>query len=508
MFQRVLKTIAALGVGQIIHILTQLVLPPVFITAYGTDGFALWLLLTAATAHLNTLDFGLQTYLVNELIVLRHRGDTRRFHQLQSVGMRLSLSLVFCGLMLAGVACALPLGKWIGFEDSLGTQWTLFFLAVQVLGGILFGQVNGLYRVIGQAPRGVRWSNLLRFSSLAATALLALIHSPFWLIAAAQAGCLLAVLLVVLFTLRDRAPEIFPRLSYWNATTAGRVLRQSSFFGLFTLNQWLVFQGPVLLLNRVAGPSAVVTFSVARTLFSFVRQIGNLVLAALAPELARLKGLNDRATLSRACRQTESLIHAVALLVGTMVFLATPALLRYWLGQPELYDPVIFLGVMLASLVMLVKEIKLYFQHATNEHVPTAIVTIAAYLLMLIGAIPAMRLWQVSGLLMVWLLAEMVQVLFLQRFNERLLGTEEGVKWKSLRRVGSGLALVALVLSVSPSILRTSGVCGQLIGATVLLPVLAAACVWWFDLSPLLRQGWHRWQQVRFAREHPLPALH
>src|SRR5262245_12599677 len=81
MFQRVFKSIAALGIGQVLHILSQLAMPPVFIAAYGVDGFALWLLLTAAISHLNTLDFGLQTYLVNELTLLYHGGKRERFHQ-------------------------------------------------------------------------------------------------------------------------------------------------------------------------------------------------------------------------------------------------------------------------------------------------------------------------------------------------------------------------------------------------------------------------------------------
>jgi O-antigen/teichoic acid export membrane protein len=507
MLQRVFKNIAALGVGQIIHILSQLALPPVFIAAYGVDGFALWLLLTAATSHLCTLDFGLQTYLVNELTLLHHRGERARFHQIQSVGVRLALALVAIGLAATAAVIVLPMGNWLGFSYTPDTRLTLCFLSLQILGAILFGQFNGLYRVIGQAQRGVNWQNLQRALTLVGTLALAAGRAPFWAIAATQAACIIVVLVTVLMHLRRTSPEIFPRSDYWSANDARQILGQSAFFGLFSLNQLLVFQIPVLLLNRFVSPSAVVAYSVGRTLFSFVRQLANLLMAALAPELTRLMGSKDKATLGRTYRSVESIICATAFVGCIGVFLISPWCLKYWLRKPELFDAALFLLLMLSSLAMLVKESKLYFQHATNEHIPTAVITSAAYGAMLGCAIPAIRLWGATGLLVTWLLSEMVQILFLHRYNARLIGDGHGFSAVALVKLGAATACAAILLWGSGNFLREGDTAIQILKGIAVLSMSAVTAFLLFDLAPLARQSWIRFRRMR--SNHPLtPAIH
>ena len=507
MFQRILKTIAALGVGQVIHILSQLALPPVFIAAYGVDGFALWLLLTAATSHLNTLDFGLQTYLVNELTLLHHRGERERFHQIQSVGVRLALALVLIGVVASAAMVVLPVGSWLGFPNTTDAKLTLAFLSLQILGAILFGQFIGLYRVVGQAQRGVHWHNVQRAMVLGGTLALALGRAPFWAIAAAQASCILSVLVVVLLNLRRHSPEIFPRVDYWSATDARQILRQSAFFGLFSLNQLFVFQIPILLLNRFVSPGAVVAYSVGRTLFSFVRQLSNMLMAALAPELTRLMGNKDKATLAKTYRSVESIVCATAFVGCIAVFLFSPWALKYWLRKPELFDASLFLLLMLSSLAMLVKESKLYFQHATNEHIPTAVMTSLAYAAMLVCAVPAIMRWGASGLLVTWLLSEMVQIFFLHRYNARLIGDGNEFSAAALVKLGGVTVLVGVALWSSGNFLREGDLALQFTKMAAALSLAAVTAFFLFDLVPLARESWNRFHRMRSGR--PLtPALH
>src|SRR5262249_36637637 len=134
------------------------------------------------------------------------------------------------------------------------------------------GQVLGIYRTFGQAHRGVMWGNVYRVQLLAVTLLFAILRAPLWLIAFAQFLTVFGLLAAVLVWLRRNQPEISPRLDYWRGDLALQILKPSSFFALFMLNNFLVYQAPVLLLQRFLGAQAVVVFSIARTLFSFVRQ--------------------------------------------------------------------------------------------------------------------------------------------------------------------------------------------------------------------------------------------
>ena len=506
MLQRVFKTIAALGIGQIIHILYQFVVPPVFISVYGVEGFALWILLTATTSHLNTLDFGLQTYLVNELTLLYHRGELERFHQIHSVGVRLGLMLVAAGCGLTALVACLPVARWLGTADTSEARLTLAFLSLYVLGSILLGQYMGLYRVLGRPQDGVQWHNLLRVLSLVSTVGLALAHAPFWVIAAVQVFCLIGVLLAVLANLRRHSPEVFPSLAYWSTPDARRILSQSAFFGLFSLNQLLVFQIPVLLLNRFVSPSAVVAFSLGRTLFSFVRQISNLLMAAVAPEITRLIGSRDIAKLGRTYRSVEGIVCATALVGCLGVFLASPLLLRFWLGKPELFDATLFLLLMLSSLAMLVKESKLYFQHATNTHIETAVMSAVAYALMLLAAVPAVRYWGAGGFISAWLVSEVIQILFLDRYNSRLLGAgREDWNVSALWRLLGVVVIASGSLWAWGRFLREGAHFLQIIKAGIALLIAVSLSVPLFGLAPLARDLVLRMR--RRPVDHPLGSI-
>lgn len=506
MLRRIARTMAALGIAQCIHILTQLVLPPVFIARYGVDGFALWLLLTAATSHLNTLDFGLQTYLVNELTLLHHRKQSERFHQVQSVGVCLALMLVGLGVVCALVMVTCPLATWIGVPDTREARWTLGLLSLQVVGSILFGQFLGLYRVLGQPQRGVHWNSVQRGTSLVATACAALYGIPFWAIAAIQTSVMYALLAAVLAALRGAHPEVFPKLDYWNRGDARRILRQSAFFGLFSLNQLLVFQIPVLILNAFCTPAAVVAYSMGRTLYSFTRQLANLVMAAIAPELTRLVGIRDTRALASTYARVQSIICCTSTVGCVGVFLAAPLMLRFWLGKPELFGEGLFLLLMLSSLAMLVKESKLYFQHATNEHIPTALMTSTVYTLMLCVAVPAVRFWGAHGLLFVWMIAELIQILFLNRYNARLVGAVAQSGVAPLIRMALFAGACTAFLWGLGEHLRAGDVWIQTLKAATVLAGVSVASFLLFDLAPLSRELWSRCRGARSMRATaPIP---
>jgi len=113
MLRRIVKTLAALGAGHGVQTLSQLLLAPAFIAAYGIEGYGEWLALSAAVGYLGTLDFGLQTYVLNRLTALYHRGEFEEFHRVQSVGLWLMLGFVSVGLLLALLAFVVPVSQWL-----------------------------------------------------------------------------------------------------------------------------------------------------------------------------------------------------------------------------------------------------------------------------------------------------------------------------------------------------------------------------------------------------------
>src|SRR5262245_26901688 len=234
---RILKTLVALSAGHGVQTVTQLLLPPAFIAFYGIQGYGEWLALSAAVGYLGVLDFGLQTYVLNRLTGLYHREEFEEFNRVQSVGLWLTLGFVVLGSLFASLAFLVPVAQWLRISGSPSAlAWTVFWLALQILVSIPFGQVLGIYRTFGQAHWGVMGGNLYRVVLLAVTLGLVWLRLPFWLVALAQFATVVIATVAVSVSLKRYHPEISPRLNYWDVKLARQILKPSVFFVFFILN--------------------------------------------------------------------------------------------------------------------------------------------------------------------------------------------------------------------------------------------------------------------------------
>lgn len=456
--------------------------------------------MSAAVGYLSTLDFGLQTYVLNELTALYHQRNMDQFHRVQSVGLILTLGFVSSGILLASGIFFLPIAKLISVSGSeFQISCALFCLALQVLAGIPLGQILGIYRTFGQAHRGAMWGNAYRIILLGSTLALAFLHMPFWLLALGQVFIVLVMALTVLTCLRVYHPEICPRLSYWDLKLARQILKPSSFFIFFILNQFVLFQAPVLILNRFAGAGAVVAFTVCRTLFAFIRQANSLLQAAIAPEVTRLNGLGDKDKLVRVYLFSESAVLASALVINVGLLLMSPVILRFWLNRPGLFDWPMFLSMMVVSILMSVKDYKLYFQYATNRHTHTAIVTFTSYVIMVAAALPLIPRFGVSGFLIVWAACELVQIGFLHVYNTQFL---EGAKKLSVEpaiRLLIAVCAVIAVLVPTRAFLQSQHFLWHTITAFVVMALLSAVSYYLFGLKHLFEEGRLQLTKIRFG---------
>lgn len=506
MFKRIIKTLAALVAGHGIQTVTQLLMPPAFIAAYGVKGYGEWLVLSAAVGYLNTLDFGLQTYVLNELTALYHRNETEQFRRVQSVGLLLSLMFVGGGMLLACTAFVLPVGELLKISGSRTVlSWTVFCLAVQVVAGIPLGQILGVYRTFGRAHRGVMWANLYRILLLAVTIGLALLRVAFWVLAAGQVLLIVATLIGVIIDLSLTNPKVRPSLDYWEGRLAMSTLKPSGFFGLFMLNNFLVYQAPLLLLQRFQSTEVVVVFSVARTLFSFVRQGVGLIQLSIAPEITRLHGQGDKGKLVRLYVLIEGLVMTLLLTVNAGLLLFAPTLLTLWLKRPNLFNIRVFVLVMLVSIVSSVKEYKVYFQITTNTHVQTGVMTFFSYALMILLSVPVIRWFGVLGFVVEWLCVELLQTSFLHYYNSQFFERREEISLQPALRLG--LALIGLLLFVSFGWSYFESQNYFLRGLVVVLAMLLLTCASYFLFGSreLLQEC--RAQFLRLRKQEPREVL-
>ena len=272
------------------NVITQLVLPPIFLHQYGVATYGEWLTLTATVSYLGTLNFGLQTFANNQVAIHYNRGEIEQAHTLQSTALLLLLTIISSAALVTAIVFILPINLWLGLKtNAITVSATVYLLGLQILARILYGFLAGIFLVVGISYRGTNWNNIQAITTMAATAIMALKHLSFTWIAAQQAIMLAMFCVFVLVDLRLTAPAIFPRMRYARRDRFGDVLRPSGYFGLLYSSNFLVYQLPVILLQRILGPATVVVFSLTRTIFSMSRQILTSMTQAIGPEITEIR---------------------------------------------------------------------------------------------------------------------------------------------------------------------------------------------------------------------------
>jgi hypothetical protein len=201
-------------------------------------------------------------------------------------------------------------------------------------------------------------------------------------------------------------------------------VKPSAQYTLLAAYTFFAYQFPIVFMQRILGPSAVVVYSLTRTIYSMSRRSLNLITNSMGPEVTLIYGQRDWRRLHRLYDLSERVI---LLLVPPITFgfmLATPLLLWVWLHKGNLYNPGISIMLGVAVSVIGIKEHKYQFQFSSNQIGKLSYFTFFSYMFMAILSIPAMHAFGVPGFLWVLLTCETIQLFYLLHLNDLLFGKE------------------------------------------------------------------------------------
>ncbi len=441
---RILKVMAALMTSNIVNLATKLLLPPIFLFKYGTTLYGEWIALSGAVAYLSTLNFGIQTYVTQDLTVRYQRQELDRYHLQQSTSLRVLLGILGSAAVVCLIVFALPVEHWLRLTLShRDTSLTLYFLALQILLGVLFGYFTGMFMVLSRAHTGVLWVNGLRLTMVVVTSAGAWMRWSFPVLAALQAGIYVMGISLVLAHLRRVAPEIFPRIGLWDRSAVRAILGPSSYFGLISMSTFLSFEVPVLILQREAGPFVVVAFTAMRTIFSMSRLMLIGPTQAMGAEITRLYGRQEWRELTAIYNYSERLIFSMIPVVNLGILIISPVLLTVWLHKPQLFSVLPYVVTSAISMTLSAKEHKFQFQFSTNTHERLARLMFFSYIALVVIAIPMAHWYGMLGFLYCWLGVELFQVIRIVGLNQELFAHTGKHSLKYVYRL-AGLCLVGL----------------------------------------------------------------
>jgi O-antigen/teichoic acid export membrane protein len=490
------KLFAAQNANQLVVMAQQVLLPPAFIAVYGRSGYGQWLALSAAISYLGTFNYGLQTYTNMQMAIHYNRGEVRECQEVQSAGLRILLgALVVIALVLL-VIFALPLASWLRLTiPNREAQLTLYLLGMQLMANMLFGFFSGSFLVFNQAHRGQHYGNINQLICTLAIVGLVVAHLPFPVIVGGQLAITLITTTLVALDLGRRCPDLRPRLRYWKKGALGSILKPSSQYMLLASSNLLAYQVPIILMQRLLGPTVVVVYSVSRTVYSMSRRLLYVVTNSLSAEITTVYGRQDWPALTKLYRLSERVILLLTPPVTFGAMLATPLLLKLWLAhgkqaQGNLFHPGICITLGLTVSVLAIKEHKYQFQFSTNKVESIAWQTLAAYGSVCILSYPLMQRFGIQGYLVTWLLSETLQLFYLLHLNDRLFAGESVLDHKPVYLMLGVLAVcTALFFWPMHHLLSISYVLqGALAVATTL--VLGVICYKLFEVDELRSMLW------------------
>lgn len=452
MLQRILKMLGAQGAVIAINLFSQFLLPPLFIRSYGIGWYGEWLVLSATLAYLSSLNFGITTYASNELTMLRQRGDLVHYARLQASTLAFLLLLVLLGTVISGLVALLPLPALLHLRiiTRQSAGWIAFFLGLQAMAHILGGYYNNLYMVVQETHRGQMLANLRYLAAVLVAAPMAAAHATFSRIAFAQFLATLIVAVATIFDLKHRLRGLPLGLRGANWATARSALAPSGMFAMIFTQQFLLFQVPLILLQRILGPEIVVLFTICRTILSTARRILSAVTSAIAPEITFSFGSGDMKKLLCIFHDSERVVFALIPVVNLGALLFSPVLLAIWLHKPGLFETYTYALMALISAVMSMREHKQFFQFSTNVHHRLAHIVFWGNLIMIGVSIPATYWFGLHGFMVTWFASETTQMGLLYVENKKLFGGEPSITLAPVLKLAvfMGILLPGCLLTV------------------------------------------------------------
>lgn len=436
-FQRILKNLVAMLTSRMISILQQVVLPPVFIARYSIAQFGEWGVLSGAVAALSLLNFGVQTFMNQDLAVRISRGEIEGYHVQQSTSLRLLCGVILVAAILCLIIFFMPLDRWLRLDiGRSAAQWTAYLLCLQILTNILFGYFGGIFMGVWLAHRGAHWNNIQSLLAIAGLLVAVVLRLPFPILAATQLLAVLVAMAGVLIDIRRTAPEVFPTIAYWDGSAVKDILKPSSYFGLISICTFLTFQAPLIVMQRFVGSVAVAAFLIMRTLFSMCRQVLAMFTQSMGSEITILFGRRDWPAISRLYDYSERFIFFLIPIVNTGVLLLSPVLITVWMHKKaELFSTYPYVLTAAVAMVISLKEHKFQFQFSTNTHIVLARLMFFSYLAMVGVSVATVHWFGVVGFLWTWLATEIFQMASIIRLNVQLFAHYQQLEFRYLRRL-------------------------------------------------------------------------
>ena len=416
-FKKIFKASGASAFGQIINIVNQLILVPVYLKFWGPGLYGEWLILSAAPSVIAMAgDLGFGTVAANEmnLCVAKHNrlGALKAFQNTWIVIT--SFSIVFFAIVLAAVSF-LPINDYLNVRTI--TEFDSKIILLLFIVNILVIQQNGLLlgalRSEGNYVIGMTIGNFSRIAelSLIILALAFLNANPVYIVCITLSVSILASI-VYRLVLFKRSRWIHYGVRHFSLSMIKEQLPLAFSFLSFPITQAFSIQGAVIIVGSILGPAAVVIFSTTRTFMNVIKQVVSTINASIWPELTTAYGQENYDKFRKIFITSVQVLAVTLISFNVFVLLLGKPLFLFWTkNRIEVSDTFFYSFAMITSISAIWNLFGIV-QGATNQAKKYAFYNLVSISILIGSVIVLSKMMGMNGILIAMLLSECFMLLF------------------------------------------------------------------------------------------------
>lgn len=368
---RIIAGLGAHAFGQLVTIIGQLALTPLYFKFWGAPKYGEWLMLSTIPAYLVMADLGIGSAAGNDMAMKVAAGDQDGARSVFRATLHISaiaaITVTAIGVLAGGMIWCIPFLQTNQISvDEASAAVAILGLGVGV--GFFSSTASGVYRAVGRNAAGVLIANLTRLTEIAALAVLLLVGAgPIEL-----CTCGLFVRAASLFIQCWHISKISRWLvlpgSKRERGTVRRLLRPALGFMAYPLGNALALQGPLMLIGVLMGPGSSATFAAMRTVARIPNQITNVLGFSIWPEISRAYGEGRHSMLREMHRASWGMTAIAALLASIILSIFGPTMVEIWLHRVISVDRWTLVGLLMIATVSSLWNASAVFLSAVNAH--------------------------------------------------------------------------------------------------------------------------------------------
>lgn len=343
-------------------LLTNFIIPPLFISQLGTERYGAWLYLFTIPTSLAMFDLGVSAAFSTEVYRLHATGQREAATRAFKTGVKVIGGLMLVVLSVAGALVGLRYMSHGGAE----LHATIALLCAYVLSGFLSELLSSSFKIAGLYHR-FQAIGLVGKSLEIGVLLLLIPLNDFRYMALAMLLVRLSTM-AINTTLALRLTPDLARGSWRGFMPFRHLVLPSLMYAINPLIMFLALQVPLLIIAPAAGLAAVVTYTTVRTLTRLPLQVSNQLSMSLYTEFTRLDAAGQHGTSHNLYRKGLWLIMALFIAVALGGAWLGDEVYAWWLKQVP-PDFLVLFGLLLCESVFeSVMRHRSSLSSATNQH--------------------------------------------------------------------------------------------------------------------------------------------